>query len=103
MQPERKQNGIRGMGETHQMICQSSDTDPQAEQVQIELIRRLSVAQRISLVRSLSRTTMFLSRRAIRRANPSMSEREVGLAFVELHYGKELAGRLRSYIENKRR
>jgi hypothetical protein len=103
MQPERKQNGNRGMGETHQTICQSLDTDPQAEHVQIELIRRLSVAQRISLVRSLSRTTMFLSRRAIQRANPSMSEREVDLAFVELHYGKELAGRLRSYIENKRR
>jgi hypothetical protein len=85
------------------MICQSSDTRPQAEKVQIELIRQLSVAQRISIVRSLSQMTMFLSRRAIQRANPLMSEREIDLAFVELHYGKDLAGRLRSYIENKRR
>jgi len=102
MQPEKRQNGIRGMGETHQMICQSLDTDPRAEKVQIELIRRLSVAQRISMVRSLSRTTTYLSRRAIRRANPSLSEREVNLLFVELHYGKDLAQRLRSYMERAR-
>ena len=84
------------------MIGQSPDTAPQAEKVQIELIRRSSVAERISMVRSLSQMTMFLSRRAIRRANPSLSEREVDLAFVELHYGKDLAERLRSYMEHIR-
>ena len=84
------------------MIGKSPDTDSQAEKVQIELIRQSSVAKRISMVRSLSRTAMFLSRRAIRRANPSLSKREVDLLFVELHYGKDLAERLRSYIEHKR-
>ena len=84
------------------MICQSPDTTPQAEKVQIELIRQSSVAKRISIVRSLSRTAMFLSRRAIRRANPSLGEREVDVLFVELHYGKDLAERLRSYMEHKR-
>ena len=84
------------------MIGKSPDTDSRAEKVQIELIRQSSVAKRISMVRSLSRTAMFLSRRAIRRANPSLSKREVDLLFVELHYGKDLAERLRSYIEHKR-
>lgn len=84
------------------MICQSPDTTPQAEKEQIELIRQSSVAERISMVRSLSQTTMFLSRRAIQRANPFMSEREVDLTFVELHYGKDLAERLRLYMEHKR-
>ena len=83
------------------MIEQSPDTAPQAERVQIELIRQSSVARRISIVRSLSQTVMYLSRRAIQRANPSLSEREVDLAFVELHYGKDLAERLRSYMERK--
>jgi hypothetical protein len=81
------------------MICQSPDTDPRAEKVLIELIRKSSVAERISRVRSLSQTVMFLSRRAIQRANPCMTEREVNLAFVELHYGKALAEQLRSYME----
>jgi hypothetical protein len=85
-----------------EMICQSPDTMPEAEKVQIELIRASSVPERISRVRSLSRTAMFLSRRAIQRANPSMSEREVDLAFVEYHYGKDIAQRLRLYMERKR-
>ena len=83
------------------MICQSPDTNPHAEKVQIGLIRNSSVAQRISTVRSLSHTTMYLSRRAIQRANPDMSEREVDLAFVEHHYGKALAEQLRSYMDCK--
>jgi hypothetical protein len=84
------------------MISQSPDTPPQVEKIQIELIRQSSVAKRISMVRSLSQTTMFLSRRAIQRANPLLSEREVDLLFVEYHYGKELAERLRLYMESKR-
>jgi hypothetical protein len=84
------------------MITQSLDTTPQAEKVQIELIRKSSVSRRISRVRSLSQTVIFLSRRAIQRANPSFSEREVDLAFVEHHYGKDLAERLRLYLERGR-
>lgn len=85
------------------MITQSSDTAPEAEKVQIELIRQSSVSRRIAIVRSLSQTAMYLSRRAIRRANPSLSEREVDLAFVAYHYGDDLAERLRSYMERCRR
>ena len=66
------------------------------------MIRKSSVSRRISRVRSLSQTVIFLSRRAIRRANPSLSEREVDLAFVEHHYGKDLAERLRLYLERER-
>jgi hypothetical protein len=83
------------------MISQSSDTDPQAERVQIELIRESSVARRISTVRSLSQTAMYLSRRAIRRAAPFLTEREVDLAFVANHYGEKIAECLRSYMERK--
>ncbi|MHC4221072.1 MAG: hypothetical protein ACYST9_01510 [Planctomycetota bacterium] len=83
------------------MISQSSDTALQAEKVQIELIRRLSVSQRISRALSLSQTARYLSRRAIQRANPSLSKREVDLAFVANHYGEKLAQQLREYIEQR--
>ena len=83
------------------MITQSPDTRPQAEKVQIELIRQSSVSRRVSTVRSLSQTTMYLSRRAIQRANPLLSEREVDLAFVANHYGQKLADRLALYMERK--
>jgi len=80
------------------MMNQSPDTPCEVEKVQIELNRAASVAGRISLVRSLSQTAMYLSRRAIRRANPSLSEREVDLTFVANHYGQNLAERLRLYL-----
>ena len=83
------------------MISQSPDTAPRAEKVQIELIRESSVSKRVSRVRSLSQTTMYLSRRAIQRTNSSLSEREVDLAFVANHYGQDLAERLRLYMEHK--
>ena len=83
------------------MKSQSHDTAPQAEKALIELIRKSSVSRRVSKVRSLSQTTMYLSRRAIQRTNPSLSEREVDLAFVANHYGANLADRLRLYIEHE--
>lgn len=83
------------------MIVQSSDTNPQAERVQIGLIREASVARRISTVRSLSQTAIYLSRRAIRRAKPLLTEREADLAFVANHYGEDLAERLALYLERK--
>ncbi|MHC4114676.1 MAG: hypothetical protein ACYSSL_05075 [Planctomycetota bacterium] len=83
------------------MISQSPDTDPQVEKVQIELIRESSISKRVSKVRSLSQTTMYLSRRAVQRTNPSLSKREVDLTFVANHYGQNLAEHLRLYMEHK--
>lgn len=80
------------------MISQSPDTALQAERVQIELIRESSVSRRISRVRSLSQTAIYLSRRAIQRTSPSLSKRELDLAFVANHYGEKLAERLRLYM-----
>ncbi len=88
--------------EYHKMISQSPDTAPEAERIQIELIRKSSVSRRVSTVRSLSQTVIYLSRRAIRRVTPSLTEREVDLAFVANHYGQELAERLRLFLENKK-
>lgn len=83
------------------MISQSSDTTLKAERVQIELIRKSSVAKRVSKVRSLSQTAMYLSRRAIQRARPFLSEREVNLAFVANHYGKKLAEDFSLYMKDR--
>ena len=71
-----------------------SDTSPEAEKVQIELIRRCSVAERFAKVRSLTARTFGLSKRAIARANPDLSPQELQIKFIELHYGKNLADRV---------
>jgi hypothetical protein len=77
-----------------------TDTDPEAARVQMELLRRASPARRLRLALSLSRSVLALSRAGIARRRPHASAEEVGLEFVRLHYGRdvadEVAHRLRS-------
>jgi hypothetical protein len=76
-----------------------SDTHPDAERVQIELIRRKTVSERFAMVRSLTAFTADLSRRAIARANPGLDDDELRLKFIEINYGAELAHRVRDYLK----
>ena len=83
------------------MRTQSRDTRPEAERVQIELLRKAGPARRFSLTRSLSSLAIQLSRQAIRKANPNATEEELRLLGIEFYYGKELANRLRMYLAQK--
>lgn len=76
-----------------------SDTTPQAEKVLIELFRNATVAERLARMRTLTAATIALSKRAIARANPELSATEVGLRFVELHYGRDLAKAVRECLD----
>lgn len=78
-----------------------SDTSPQAEKVQIELLRKSTVAERFAKVRALTARTVRLSKRAIARANPDLSPEELKLKFIELHYGNGLGERVRHYLDNR--
>jgi hypothetical protein len=78
-----------------------SDTSPEAEKVQVQLLRKLTAAQRFAKVRALTTRTVRLSKRAIARANPDLSPEELRLRFIELHYGKPLAERVREYMNNR--
>ncbi len=80
-----------------------SDTSPEAEKVQIELLRRATNAERLALALSMTDLTVRLARRAIARANPGLSQHELDLKFVEIHYGKELAERVREYLRARPR
>jgi hypothetical protein len=84
------------------MRTQSMDTSPEAERVQIELIRKASPAKLFGLTNSLSRTMIQASRNTIRRLHPEASEEELALIFVELYYGKELADRVRADLERRK-
>jgi hypothetical protein len=78
-----------------------SDTHPDAERVQIELVRQMTGAQRIARWRSHNAMIIGLSRQAIARANPHLNEREVNLIWVEHAYGERLAAELRRYLESR--
>jgi len=77
------------------------DTHPKIREKHISLIRQLSVAERISRLRSFSETIIQLSRRAIRRVNPSLSKEELRCKIVAHHYGNDLADRLHKYLNRR--
>ncbi len=79
----------------------SRDTHPDAEAVQIRLLREASPARRFEVMRSLSASVMRLAKAGIRDANPELSDRELQLLFVEVHHGRELAERLRVFLDDR--
>ena len=78
-----------------------SDTSPDVEAKLIEGFRRMTPSARLSLALSLSDEVIALSRRAIARVHPEYTELEVGLKFVEVHYGVDLAERVRERLRRK--
>lgn len=85
-----------------QLRTQSSDTNPEIERVQLELLRKATDARRFGLVRSLSQSGIEWSRQSLREAHPEASEEELGLLCVALYYGQELADAVRIYLTKRR-
>jgi hypothetical protein len=85
------------------MGTRSVDTDLEADDVQIALLRQAGVTRRARMALSLSGQVIALARQAIRRALPEATDEEVGVRFVELHYGLDLATDLRRFLASRRR
>jgi hypothetical protein len=81
------------------MSTQSIDTSPEAEKFLISLIRKASLKQKFRQIQSLSSFVRNLSMKAIQRANPDLSKVERDILFVQLHYGNDLAEKLREYLK----
>ena len=81
------------------MTTQSVDTNPKVEKVLISLLRKLSTEEKLNRALRFSSSIINLSKRAISRANPGLSEDEKNILFVEYHYGVELANKLRLFKE----
>lgn len=78
-----------------------ADTAPDAERVQVALLRAASVSRRLHIALDLSATVIGAARRALARARPHASARELDLRFVELHYGPDAAAGLRADLERR--
>ena len=84
------------------MRTQSMDTSPEAERVHIELIRKASIAKRFAIMEAWSQFLIEANKQSIRQKHPSASEEEIGLIFVEAHYGKKLADGLRADLARRK-
>ena len=78
------------------MSPRSDHTTPEAERVQVELLRAVSPARRAHHAFSLTADVISAARRALVRARPGASPADVDVKFVEIHYGPELAEALRA-------
>lgn len=85
------------------MRTQSMDTSPEAERVQIELIRKASPAKRFTIMEAWSQFLIEANKQGIRKNRPDLSEEEVGLIFVANNYGRALADHLREDLTRRKR
>ena len=76
-----------------------NDTNPIVESLQIDLIRKQSVSQRIKTSFALSELTIRLSKEAIKKANPSLSAKELDFLFVKYNYGDEYFKKINNYTK----
>jgi hypothetical protein len=83
------------------MNARSADTDPEAERVQIDLLRKAGLARRVGMALALSGQVIGLARRAIARTEVNGGDLETRLRFVELHYGRELSRELREHLARR--
>lgn len=78
-----------------------SDTSPEAEEVQITLLKKLTPSQRAAKVFSLSQQMITLSKRAIQRQNPGLSEFELKILYLHYFYGPGIAQKVQAYLLEK--
>lgn len=84
------------------MRTQSADTSPEAERVQIELIRKAPITKRIALMEAWSQFLIEANKQGIRERHPGASEEEINLIFVANNYGQDLADKVRAYLARRR-
>ena len=71
----------------------SPDTHPDAERVQLQLLREMSPWRKLELVEGMTRTVYALLLVGLRERHPSATEEELRLRLAALVLGRELATR----------
>jgi hypothetical protein len=85
------------------MVLPVASTNPATDGVQVKLLRGAGTAGPAARALALSRTVIAPSRRAIPHRHPDWPERDVLLEFAAVHYGGDLARRVRPHLERRAR
>ena len=72
----------------------SGDTHPQAEKIQIEIIRRMPPWKKFALVDDLNETVRAFAVRGLEQSHPNASPATIRRMLAELMLGEELACRV---------
>jgi hypothetical protein len=81
------------MPKPHEMphLTLSEDTDPEAERVQLEILRRMPAWKKFELVSEAIETSRVLAMAGLRQRHPDASPEELHRRFLDLWLGEELA------------
>ncbi len=79
----------------------TTDTSPEAYEIQLDAMRRMSPRERIGKMLRLSAQVKQMSMDAIRRRHPDFDEQHIRLKFIELTYGADLAANVRDALEER--
>lgn len=93
---------MRQSGVPPPIPTRSPDTDAEADRIHIALLRSATPARRVALALSLTATVVGLARLALARQDPEANDEEIGVRFVELNYGREIAAGLEAFLRSHR-
>ncbi len=80
----------------------ATDTSQEADEVQLELIRQMSPAERFLKANAMSQRCRQMAMDAIQRLHPNCSEDELRIKFIDLAYGPQLAEQVRQWQQAQR-
>lgn len=85
------------MGYTQIMTALYSDTHPEIEQIQIEIIRRMPSWKKFAAVDDLNETVRAFALSGIKQSHPDASEGQIQFLLAERILGSELAHKVYSH------
>jgi hypothetical protein len=71
------------------------DTPAEVENVQVNLLRKAGSAKRFSITLSLSQKMIALSKQALKKTNPGLSDNELKILFIKNCYGAGTAEKVK--------
>ncbi len=77
------------------------DTPPEVENVQVNLLRKAGPGKRFSITLSLSQEMIALSKQALKKANPGLSDNKLTILFIKNCYGADTAEKVKKRMIEK--
>lgn len=85
------------MGYTQIMVALYSDTQPQIERIQIEIIRRMPSWKKFAIVDDLNETVRTFAISGIKQSHPNITIEQTRRLLAERMLGAELANKVYSH------
>jgi hypothetical protein len=77
---------------------QSPDTSEEFEKMYFALLRQKTAAERFQMTSDLTESAFRLWCGGVKKRNPQWSDQEIAIHWVEVHYGKEWAEKVRKEL-----